>query len=86
MKTWDDLRAVDGLRLGPAAYRYQPCPKCGVEADTLDRYQTCRVCSVEIDTLLGGGMASHRDFDCQPSFRPQVGPYDEAVQRALRGL
>jgi hypothetical protein len=69
-ETWDQLRAVEGLRLGGAAFRYQ----------------TCRVCSVEIDTLLGGGMASHRDFDCQPSFRPQVGPYDEAVQRALRGL
>ena len=68
MKSWDDLRAVDGLRLGPAAYRYQPCPKCGVEADTLD----------------GDDIANH--FNCQPSFRPQVGPYDEAVQRALRGL
>ena len=70
MKSWDDLRAVYGLRLGSAAYRYQTCPRC----------------RAEIDTLLGGGMASHRDFDCQPSFRPQVGPYDEAVQRALRGL
>jgi hypothetical protein len=70
MMTWDDLRAVEGLRLGAAAYRYQ----------------TCRVCSVEIDTLLGGGMASHRDFDCQPSFKTTLNTYDQAVQRALRGL
>jgi hypothetical protein len=70
MKSWDDLRDTEGLRLGPAAYRYQTCPKC----------------RTEIDTLLDDSVANHRTFDCQPSFKPQVGPYDEAVQRALRGL
>ena len=69
MMTWDDLRDTEGLRLGPAAYRYQTCPRC----------------RMDVDTLLDDGMANHRD-GCQPSFRPQVGPYDEAVQRALRGL
>jgi hypothetical protein len=69
-ETWEQLRNTEGLRLGPAAFRWQSCVKC----------------NAEIDTLLGGGMASHRDFNCQPSFKPQVGPYDEAVQRALRGL
>ena len=70
MKSWDDLRAVEGIRLGAAAFRYQTCPRCRMDVDTLE----------------DDGMASHRDFNCQPSFRPQVGPYDEAVQRALRGL
>ena len=69
MKSWDDLRAVEGLRLGAAAFRYQTCPRC----------------RLEIDTLLDDGMANHRSV-CQPSFKPQVGPYDEAVQRALKGL
>ena len=69
-QTWDQLRNTDGLRLGAAAFRYQMCP----------------VCCAEIDTLLDDSVANHRTFDCQPSFKPQVGPYDEAVQRALRGL
>jgi len=41
--TWDDLRAVEGLHLGPAAFRYQRCVKC----------------NEEIDTLLDDGMWSH---------------------------
>ena len=28
------LRDTEGLRLGAAAFRYQTCPKCGVEIDT----------------------------------------------------
>ena len=68
-ETWDQLRAVEGLRLGAAAYRYQTCPKCGVE----------------IDTDGDEDLWTHYSV-CQVSFRPQVGPYDQAVQRALRGL
>ena len=70
MMTWDDLRDTEGLRLGPAAYRYQTCPKC----------------RTEIDTLLDDSVAIHRTFDCQPSFKTTLTPYDKAVQRALRGL
>ena len=70
MKSWDDLRAVYGLRLGAAAFRFQMCP----------------VCCAEIDTLLDDSVANHRIFDCQPSFRTTLTPYDQAVQRALKGL
>ena len=45
MKSWDDLRAVYGLRLGSAAYRYQSCPRC----------------RMDVDTLLDDGMETHRD-------------------------
>jgi hypothetical protein len=34
-ETWDDLRDTKGLRLGPAAFRYQSCPRCRAEVDTL---------------------------------------------------
>jgi hypothetical protein len=45
MKSWDDLRAVYGLRLGSAAFRYQTCPRCRMDVDTLE----------------DDGMETHRD-------------------------
>jgi hypothetical protein len=44
-ETWDQLRAVKGLRLGASAFRYQTCPRC----------------RMDVDTLLDDGMANHRD-------------------------
>jgi hypothetical protein len=68
--SWEQLRNTEGLRLGPAAFRWQSCVRC----------------NAEIDTLLDDGVANHRDFDCQPSFKTTLNTYDQAVQRALRGL